>query len=245
MLLIKKKKNNKNCNKEYFGKDVENAIVEYNNSTNPIHRERLYNDKISYPFYKLVENIVHSFKFYKCDGDLSDLCNETISFLVMNMDKYDPMKGKAFSYFSIIAKNYLIQNNNSYYKKIKTHDLIDNYSENQDMLFFDVDEKKESDNEFIELFIRFWEENLTYIFTVKMDIMVADAIIELFRIRNNIDNFNKKALYIFIREMTGIKTQYITRVVNKMKIFYINLLKEYQKTGNIDLDNVSFDIELN
>ena len=45
--------------------------------------------------------------------------------MVMNMHKYDHTKGsKAFSYFSVVAKNYLILHNNNNYKKLKTHSEI-------------------------------------------------------------------------------------------------------------------------
>ena len=53
------------------------------------------------------------------------------------------------------------------------------------------------------------------------DILVADSVLELFRRRQNIENFNKKALYIMIREMTGSNTQHITRVVNQMKKYFV------------------------
>ena len=40
----------------------------------------------------------------------------------MNMHKFTEGKGKAFSYFSIVAKNYLILHNNNNYKKMKQTD---------------------------------------------------------------------------------------------------------------------------
>ena len=61
----------------------------------------------------------------------------------------------------------------------------------------------------------------------------ADSLLELFRIRENIDNFNKKALYILIRERTGLKTQNITKVVNKMKKDFTQMFLTYQKSGNL------------
>ena len=67
--------------------------------------------------------------------------------------------------------------------------------------------------------------------------MVADAVLELFRKRKNIENFNKKALYIMIREMTGSNTQHITRVVNQMKKFYQSMMLEFSTSGDIDTSN--------
>ena len=52
--------------------------------------------------------------------------------------------------------------------------------------------------------------------------------------KDNIDNFNKKALYILIREMTGSNTQHITRVINVMKKHHHQLQKSYLATGSIE-----------
>ncbi len=83
----------------------------------------------------------------------------------------------------------------------------------------------------------YWEENLTNIFRRQKDILVADAVLEMFRRRENIENFNKKALYILIREMTGSKTQHITRIVNVMKKYNIRLQTEFANSGQIDTAN--------
>ena len=43
------------------------------------------------------------------------------------------------------------------------------------------------------------------------DAKTADAIIELFRKRENLDIFNKKGIYIYIREITDQSTPQITK----------------------------------
>ena len=74
---------------------------------------------------------------------------------------------------------------------------------------------------------------MNVIFTRKKDIRVAAAIVELFRRRENIEIYNKKALYIMIREMADVKTQYITKVVNQMKRIYKDMWIEYNKNGTV------------
>ena len=85
--------------------------------------------------------------------------------------------------------------------------------------------------------LEYWENNITNIFRRQKDILVADSVLELFRRRMNIENFNKKALYIMIREMTGSNTQHITRVVNQMKRYYVNMMEEFSNDGSIDTSN--------
>jgi hypothetical protein len=143
-----------------------------------------------------------------------------VSFLVMNMHKFKEGKGRAFSYFSIVAKNYLILNNNKNYKMGKIHSQMDvlDYKRNTQ-----AERELEASQEGSELFInelhRFWDTNLTNVFRRDKDIRVADSVLHIFRIKENIENFNKKALYILIREMTGSNTQHITRIINVMKKF--------------------------
>ena len=91
--------------------------------------------------------------------------------------------------------------------------------------------------ESIEKPLEYWDNNLTNIFHRQKDILVADSVLELFRKKDYIENFNKKALYIMIREMTGSNTQHITRVINQMKKYYFNMLQEFSADGQVDTSN--------
>jgi len=234
--IIKKKRKKKS--KIYFGTPVQDAIIRYNESSNPAIKNRIYGEHIHAAFEKMAENLIHTFKFYYFDYPFEEVKNEVVSFLVMQMPKFQPDKGRAFSYFSVVGKNYLILHNNNNYKKMKTHDPISRldykrnvFSENSKD---DVDEFNE---EFVTQMLDYWDNNLTNIFRRQKDILVADSVLELFRKRKNIENFNKKALYIMIREMTGSNTQHITRVVNQMKKYYFNMMEEFSNDGSIDTSN--------
>ena len=219
----------------YFTEVTEKAIIRYNNEERPAMRNRIYNDHIAAAFDKLCENIIHTFKFYYFDVSSEEVKHEVVSFLVMNMHKFTAGKGKAFSYFSIVAKNYLILHNNNNYKKMKTHDK-------EDVLDWDrsiqteIQQKDTSQayNEFVKQMLEYWDNNMNVIFRRHKDIRVADAVLHIFRIKGNIENFNKKALYILIREMTQSNTQHITRVINVMKKYQKGIYKEFQVNGYID-----------
>ena len=228
----KAKKKNKRM---YFTQTTENAIIRYNKEDRPWIRDRIYRDHIQFAFEKLAENIIHTFKFYYFDVPSEDVKHEVVSFLVMNMHKFTEGKGKAFSYFSIVAKNYLILHNNKNYAHYKSHDTMDVLDWNQKTK--DQELKKEEDEsikEYVHQFVEYWENNITNVFTRKKDILVADSVLEIFRRAQHIENFNKKALYIMIREMSGSKTQHITRIVNTMKKYHQNLSEEYMNVGHID-----------
>ena len=222
--------------KNYYFTDVtEKAIIRYNNEERPAMRNRIYNDHIKDAFDKLCENIIHTFKFYYFDVSSEEVKNEVVSFLVMNMHKYTAGKGKAFSYFSIVAKNYLILHNNNNYKKMKTHDKIDVMD--WDRSIQTEISQKDTDSsykEFVSQMLEYWDNNMNVIFRRQKDIRVADAVLHIFRIKGSIELFNKKALYILIREMTQSNTQHITRVINVMKKYQRGIYKEFQVNGFID-----------
>jgi len=232
--VVKKKKAKKK--NYYFHQGTEDAIIRYNKSDDYRLKNTIYNEHIRKPFDKLAENIIHTFKFYYFDVSSEEVKHEVVSFLVLNMHKFKEGKGKAFSYFSIVAKNYLILHNNKNYKMGKIHHEMDVLDYKRNIL---EERGRAEKTEGAELFInelhRFWDTNLTNVFRRDKDIRVADAVLHIFRIKENIENFNKKALYILIREMTSSNTQHITRIINVMKKYNKRLMFEFEKEGTVDV----------
>ena len=229
------RKAKKGSTRYYFTDSTEQAVIRHNKETRPHMRERIYNEHIRTPFEKLAENMIHTFKFYYFDVPSEDVKHEVVSFLYMNMHKFAEGKGKAFSYFSIVAKNYLILHNNNNYKRMKQHDdySVTDYKRNP-MTEMKSRDQKEMNMEYITILADYWKNNLTTVFKRKKDLDVANAVIELIDMKDRIDNFNKKALYILIREMTGSNTQHITRVINVMKKHHVMLKKNFEYSGSVD-----------
>jgi len=219
-------------NKNYFTQDTEDAIVLYNNTESSYLRSKIYEEKIHYAFFKLTQNIIHTFKFYHTEvEDLEHLQHEIEVFLLSKIHLYNPDKGtKAYSYFGTIVKRWCILYNEKNYKKkinkVSPDELIkdDTYSYTlessniNDKLYF-----------FLDQYTKHITDNIYLYFPKKYDAQIADSILELFRKRDNIDVFNKKALYIYIHEMIpNAKTPKITKIANvlyeifkKNYIFYL------------------------
>lgn len=231
----------KKKSKQYFTIDTEKAIIEYNKSDNNDVRNKIYVEGIKYPFEKLAENILNTFKFSYFDVSKQDVQMEVISNLIEKIHMFQEGKGKAFSYFSIVAKNYLILKNNGNYKRFKKTSLLSEMPESWNPEN-DFRETQRGDEmvEFKDLMLRYWDENLTKVFTKKRDIQIADAVLELFRRSQHIENFNKKHLYLLIREMTDCKTHYITKVVNEMKKHQTQMLNDYLDHGTVTSPNNEF-----
>jgi len=235
----------------YFTQETEDAIVAYNNSLDLRVKNKIFTDTIYPAFYKLTENIIHKFKFYYTDvDDIADLQHEIIVFLLGKMHLFDPSKGaKAYSYFGTIVKRWLIAYNDKNYKKLKkeievdqiTDDLSSEY-QTESNLFYELDEEKPYETRerleiFVDTFTTYFSDNLYVLFPDEYDRSIADSVLELFRKRESIDIFNKKALYLYIREITpAAKTVHISRITKILKEVFIVSYNGYSVTGNLTFD---------
>lgn len=239
VLLTKKgqpRKRKPKTKNNYFTKETEDAILKYRKCSDSAERNRIYNEEIHYGFYKLVENIIHTFKFYYTEVDnIEDLKYEVISFLLQKLDLYDPSKGKAYSYFGTIAKRYLIIYNQKNYKKFLSKADISQESDDDDNVsqVFIIEEQSELDKlDVVEIFIKYVDDRLLDLFEKEEEIKVADALLEIFKKRSNIAIFNKKAVFIYVKEITDCQSNTITKVIKKLKIIYKNVLDDYLENND-------------
>ena len=227
--------------KMYFTLETEEAIIAYNKSENPREKNTLYVDKIKYPFEKIAENVLNTYKFSYFDDGHGDVKREVVSQMIYKIHMFQEGKGKAFSYFTRMALNHLILLNNSNYKRYKQNELMsvmpESWNPSEDTLAIETDSNHV---EFRTLMLSYWDVKLNVVFDKKRDIQIADAILELFRRVDYIENFNKKSLYLLIREMTGHKTHYITKVISTMKVHQDKILEEYLNTGDITIEEDIF-----
>lgn len=219
---------------DYFTLDTQQAILDYRKETSQPKRDQIFNEKIYYAFYKLAENIIHTFKFYYTEVDnIDELKHEVIAFLLEKLHLYDQTKGKAYSYFGTIAKRYLIVYNNNNYKRLKGKAAVDDVETDKtitnELLLSRPDDLEETS--FIELFIQKIDDELLDLFPKPQEARVGDAILELFKRRENIDIFNKKALFIYIKEITDAPTPVITKVIKVLKEIYRDMLNKYLEQG--------------
>ena len=220
---------------DYFTLDTQAAILQYRLESSQAIRNKIFNERIYYAFYKLAENIIHTFKFYYTEVDnINELKHEVIAFLLEKLHLYDDTKGKAYSYFGTIAKRYLIVYNNNNYKRLKGKAAVEEVDEDKTILSDLVSNHNDSleDVSFIDLYIQYIDDNLLDIFPKDQEARVGDAILELFKRRETIDIFNKKALFIYIKEITDAPTPVITKVIKVLKGIYKEMLNKYLEEGS-------------
>ena len=204
-------------NKNYFTHDTELAIIKYVNTEDYAERNKIYREEIHYALFKLTQNLIHTFKFYYTEEtNLEDLQHEVITFLLTKLDRFNPAYGaKAYSYFGTVAKRYLIASNQKNYKKRLELLSLDNLNIEQEdgefvhgdvldingiqtdsKVYHPIDEV----SEFLDIYVKYCTDNIYELFPRDEEAQIADAILELFRKREHITIFNKKALYIYMRD---------------------------------------------
>jgi hypothetical protein len=228
---LRKRKPKKN--KNYFTQDTEDAIISYVSSTDDQERNKIYRERIHYAFSKLTENLIHTYKYYYTDNhSINEIQHDAIIFLIERLKKFKSGKGKAYSYFGTIAKRYFIFNNQNNYKKLKSHSDVDDINDDLEISKeFIVQEVNNDLSDFLNIYILYIETYMPKLFPKEKDQQVVDAILELFRKRKNMDIFNKKAFYIFIKEMIDVDTTVITKIIKKMKKLYVVLFNQYTING--------------
>lgn len=235
-------------NKNYFTHDTELAIIKYVSTQDYAERNKIYREEIHYALYKLTQNLIHTFKFYYTEEtNLEDLQHEVITFLLTKLDRFDPSNGaKAYSYFGTVAKRYLIASNQKNYKKrmeLLSLDILNAEQEDGEVVYGDIVDPTaprpdvetyhpvDEISEFLDLYVEYCTDNIYELFPKDEDAQIADAILELFRKREFITIFNKKALYIYIREIVDIKTPRITKVANELGDLYKKHYAFYLENG--------------
>ena len=184
-----KKTKKKVTKKYYFTKEHEDAVVKYCKTNCVRIRTDLYVKYLEPAFDEMVDKIVFTYKFTSLPN-IDYLRDECKVWLMTILDKYDPDKGyKAFSYFSVITKNWFIHKVKKQQKRNKT---------------WDVTKMRANDQK------------------------VHQAIIILFESKDDIEIFNKKAIYLYLREITGLNTKQVVSSLNKFRVLYRGFKKEWE-----------------
>ena len=214
-----RKKSKKN---HYFTQVHENAIIEYCSTDDFRKKEELYGTLIQPAFSQMVDKIVFTYRFTTLP-DIDDLREECKGWLVTILAKFDPNKGhKAFSYFSVVTKNWFIHKVKKNKKRLErevSFEAVD-YDLERDLLdkaesFQDQTVRKELMAN-LKKEMESWEPD----FSKDAEKKVYDAVMVLFESADQIEIFNKKAIYLYLREITGMNTKQIVTQLNKMRTRY-------------------------
>ena len=226
------RKRRKRTKRLYFTQVHEDAIIAYNNTDDPKERTLLYAKYIQPAFNEMVDKIVFTYKFTNLPN-IEDLREECKIYLTTILNKYNPDKGsKAFSYFSVITKNWFIhkvkKNNMQHKREVDIEELTVDHQ----LQYASVSMKYEEERQQKEFWDLLWGEIETW---EKMKLKtneekVLKAVKILLEDKDNPDLiFNKKAIYLYIREITGLNTKQVVNNLNKLREKYRNFKNKWDK----------------
>jgi len=227
----KRSKKNKN---HYFTQVHEDAIVKYASSNDRDLRSKLYLEYIQPAFDQMVDKIIYTYRFTSLPN-IDYLKDDCKVWLTTILNKYDPNKGsKAFSYFSVVTKNWFIHKVKRTQKRNRTEIFMEDIlNELDEDLVSELPtyEEKRTDIEFwlsLHGEIDTWDS-----FMIKEnEKKVLMAVRILLDSADEIEIFNKKAIYLYLREITGLNTKQVVNNLNKLRKRY-KVFKNKWQSGEI------------
>lgn len=208
----------------YFGPEVDAKIAEFVAEKDIPKKNKIFEDGIKPALAKLIESQMYLYGFYKIDDPETLKC-ECLSTVFEVLPKFDPRKGKkAFSYFNVVVKNWFIWRIREKNKRLKQqsenfygidHDVV----RNDPSLVLASHEDEIVEREFwVSLFkdMDKWRAMLRK----PQEIQVLDAIVFLLQNPHLVSIYNRKAVFLYIKEMTGLTTKQVNHNVNQMKELY-------------------------
>jgi DNA-directed RNA polymerase specialized sigma subunit len=219
----------------YFTKETDEWIQKFNESADEHEKNRMFKQHISPALEKLIENLIYVYRYFSID-DMDTLKGECLTNLYESLHKYDPKRGtKGFSYFNVIAKNWFIQKLREKNKRSKNerelHCDVDHESSKSDpgmiaSSFQDRIEELERWTNFYRA-MESWKDRLDK----KKEVQVLEAIIFIMQNTDLIPIYSKKAVYLYLREITGLSTKQMVTHLKRIKVLYDEWQATYADTG--------------
>jgi len=222
----------KKSGKLYFTKDTQIAIVKYVDLTELKDREVLYKTEIMPAYNKLVENLINIYGFTG-DCTYEELKNDCVTFLYEVMQKFDNSRGtNAFSYFNVVAKNWLIVKSKKRAKNSKRTVSLDDSTKLTPPEQQAIEEYKvlDAQDEIISK-SELMRGIMKTLFEIKSrlknqnELLCIASIITIFENIDDIDLLNKSAVLLYIKELSGLNQKQLTTTLHSIKKHYRELKK--------------------
>jgi hypothetical protein len=212
----------------YFTDKTQEQIVVYQQEADTEKKKKIYVKEILPAFDSLVENLINVYGFSVMYESKQDLKHECLQFLYTAVDKFNAEKGsKAFSYFNVVAKNWLTIKSKQNMKRAQSYISID-----------DRDNLSKEDLEQIETqqYHPGFEELYTTVNTLEHltklvgaiedktktenEKMVVNAIKVLISNLEDVDLLSKRAILLYVRELTTLSSKQLSIVLSSLKRHY-------------------------
>lgn len=230
--------------KNYFSAEVDDAILQYNSTDDIKVRNKIYEKYIHKAIHKISENLIHRYKFYHLPSDtIKDSIHEIECFVLERLNKIDESKGKPFSYLTKMIYNYLLYVCKEVYKQKVNKTILNEVDD------LDISKKRYVLNDYIKQenrtdyytpeFIKYLRKNLSNHFEGKLDLITAISILDIIEDRHQLEIFDKKSIFIYVRNIVKISQPKLVKILTKIKDLY----NKHQMTYLEQFDKIISDNE--
>ena len=225
----------KRTQKIYFGEDQEKAVVNYLESTDETERNKIFNEYLREPLIIMVESIIRRYKLYRKDLEFEEIHNDTMSFLITKINKFDHTKNtKAYSYFGTICKNYLMgaiqKDTKEQNRQVSYDDISSDIEDGRPDLTYVIDDYIIDYRDVIIKLTISLEEFIENEEMNENEQKLGYALLEIFSNFDKIfqvgdgNKFNKNLILLSLREMTSLSTKEIRVSLKRYKKMYDGIL---------------------
>ena len=224
-----KKKNPAN---NYFNQDVETAIQNYNLCTDEREKNRIFT--IIYPaLAKIAEVWRNKIKPTYVELPPDELEMDCLTFMLERLSMINEGKGKAFSYLTVTARNYYIQENMKAYKKKLRGYSFDTMPEHFDVPDIPSDrvEQMEWNGKLFDSFMEYVNENFETMFPHTKQKKFAIPFFEKIKSFQFADEINRRAMLNELADNLNMERGIVTKHVNRIASFFSTFKKYFEKNG--------------
>lgn len=225
---VKKTRKRKKTKNYYFSQEVQLYIEKFQLTKEAEVKNEIYSKYISPAFNELVQSLISVYKFKATNEDITHLKSDCVSFLFETIYKWKPDKGKkAFSYFNVVAKNYLTIQSRKMIKNNNRSVFLDDQTalSNADKAI--VYDREYVDGDVVlaksyEKYLKIVEivDFLTGKMTDENDIKCCLAIKKLYDNIDDIEFFNKRAIFVYLREISGLNSAELSSSLSRIRKVY-------------------------
>lgn len=232
VLVIDKEKAKNHNPKLYFNAATQEAIIKFQNESTKKGRDKLYVEEILPAFDKLVENLINIYKFTGVYNTYEELKNDCVNFLFETLNKFDHSRGtNAFSYFNVVAKNWLISKTKQKIQKAKKSVSLDDPSVTLTNYEIEIIEEHSSfpSQDILLESTGSLEQTIGVLYEVRTkvktenELTCINSVITIFENIEEIDLMNKSAILLYMRELSGLSPKQLATAIQAIKKYYKKL----------------------
>lgn len=218
----------------YFNENVEQAIIRYKNSTCQKQKQQIYKQYIYSAFQYIINSMIKRYKLIERIENVQIIKISCFSQMIQKIKSFDCKRGRAFTFFTIIAKHFILNELNHGIKFNQRNISINKlYQGRQSTIIQDLSVKQYQQSKHMQRamniyknickqLIEYINQNLFNIITTKKQQVIVYSLIKLIEDVQKFQNYGKKFIFLYLRQLSGASTKEIVNVLKR-------ILPQYKK----------------